>query len=743
MFHPTQKIGVYTLVKRLGRGGFGEVWLAERHGKFATTKVAVKLPLDELVDHALIEHEAQLWAKASGHPNVLPIIEADEYDGQIVIVSEYAPDGSLEEWLKMHGKMPVEKAVQTTIQILDGLEFLHSRNIIHRDLKPANILLQGTTPRLADFGISRVVKTSVHATTAAGTPYYMAPEAFKRGRTIQTDIWSVGVMLYQMLTGELPFLGNDIYEIFVAVKEDDPEPLPNEVPIVLKKVVMKSLAKAPAERYQTAGKMRKDLDDVLAHLRNPTFTPIETPDQLSLRDTITEEINNDLSTEKPLANQLTGTKPAHQAQTDATENKEELLKSEEKKQNFKAATARFTNTREGIFVNSASAIEKRNAVFLLAAILIVIFASYFLIQPYNTKVIPDNNTIKVGVYGDLTGPTSSFGLSTKNGIQLAVDEINAAGGVNGKKIVLVVEDDQGRPVQAKTVISKLINQDKVQAVLGTVASSVSLAAAPVAQEAKIPMITPSSTNPKVTEVGDYISRICFIDPLQGKFMAKFAANTLKAKTAAIIGDVQSDYSKGLAEFFRQEFTRRNGKIVAEQKYAQTDWDFRAQLTAIRNSNPDVIYIPGYYGQVAIIAKQARELGMNMPLLGGDGWDSPELWTLGGNALNNSYITNHFAVDNPAPEVQNFVKAYQAKFGVVPDSLAALAYDAAKVLADAIKRAGGTDSVKLKNAINMTEDFDGVTGNIRLDSNRNAVKPAVIQKLNPITRKFDFKEMILP
>jgi branched-chain amino acid transport system substrate-binding protein len=353
------------------------------------------------------------------------------------------------------------------------------------------------------------------------------------------------------------------------------------------------------------------------------------------------------------------------------------------------------------------------------------------------------DTIKVGVFADLTGQTSSFGQSTKNGVELAVEEINNAGGINGKKIEMLVEDDQGRPEQAKTVVSKLINQDHVQAVLGEVASTNSLAAAPVAQEAKIPMITPSSTNPKVTEVGDYISRVCFIDPFQGSVMAKFAANTLKAKTAAVIGDVQSDYSKGLTEFFTEEFTKLGGRIVAEQKYAQTDPDFKAQLTAIRNSNPDVIYIPGYYGQVAIIAKQARELGLNMPLLGGDGWDSPELWKLGGDALKNAYISNHYSAENPAPEIQNFVKSYKAKYGAVPDALAALAYDAAKVLADAIKRAGGTDSTKLKDAINSTKDFQGVTGKITLDAKRNAVKPAVVLALDPATSSFKFKETIAP
>jgi len=307
----------------------------------------------------------------------------------------------------------------------------------------------------------------------------------------------------------------------------------------------------------------------------------------------------------------------------------------------------------------------------------------------------------------------------------------------------VFEDDQGSPEKAKTVMSKLINQDKVIAVLGEVASSNSLAAAPVAQEAKIPMITPSSTNPKVTEVGEYISRVCFIDPFQGSVMAKFAVNTLKAKTAAILGDNSSDYSKGLTQFFEQEFVKLGGTVITKQTYAQKDQDFKAQLTQMRNQKPDVIYIPGYYGEVAIIARQARELGMNQPLLGGDGWDSPELWKLGGDALKNAYISNHYSFDNPAPEIQNFVRTYKAKFNADPDALAALAYDSAKVLADAIKRAGGTDGAKLKDAINSTKGFAGVTGTINLDASRNAVKPAVVLELTPAQSKFTFKETIYP
>lgn len=382
-------------------------------------------------------------------------------------------------------------------------------------------------------------------------------------------------------------------------------------------------------------------------------------------------------------------------------------------------------------------------IFLTILLVTSILSSFACVQKGGPNTTSTGDTIKVGYYGDMTGQTSSFGQSTKNGIELAFAEINAAGGVNGKKLELIPEDDQGRPEQAKTVVSKLVNQDKVVAVLGEVASTNSLAAAPVAQEAKVPMITPSSTNPKVTEVGDYISRVCFIDPFQGSTMAKFASTTLKAKTAAILGDVNSDYSKGLTQFFEEEFIKQGGKIVGKDAYANTDPDFKGQLTKIRDLKPDVLYVPGYYGQVGIIAKQARELGMNMPLLGGDGWDSPELWKLGGDALKNSYISNHYSADNPAPEIQNFVKNYQAKFNVVPDSLAALAYDAAKVLADAIKRAGGTDSAKLKDAINATKNFAGVTGTISLDGSRNAIKPAVVLELTPAQSKFTFKETIYP
>ena len=349
--------------------------------------------------------------------------------------------------------------------------------------------------------------------------------------------------------------------------------------------------------------------------------------------------------------------------------------------------------------------------------------------------------ILVGYYGDLSGRTSSFGQSTKNGVEMAADEINKAGGIDGRLIQIITEDDQGEPNKAATVVTKLINQDKVQALLGEVASSNSLAAAPKAQEAKVPMISPSSTNPAVTQVGDYIFRVCFIDPFQGEVMAKFSANNLKAKRAAILYDFNSDYSRGLYQFFKKSFISQGGQIVSEQSYTQGDRDFSGQLTAIRSSNPDVIYVPGYYGEVGVISNQTKQLGIKAPLLGGDGWDAPQLWQLGGASLNGNYISNHYSVDDPSPAIQKFVADYKGRFNILPDALAALGYDSMKVLADAIKRAGTTENTKLRDAIAQTQKFPGVTGLISIDRDRNAVKPAVVLKLQD--SKFVYETTISP
>ncbi len=336
----------------------------------------------------------------------------------------------------------------------------------------------------------------------------------------------------------------------------------------------------------------------------------------------------------------------------------------------------------------------------------------------------DDSTINIGEVAALTGGTATFGQSSHNGTQMAVDEINAAGGLLGKQIKLITEDDQSKQGEAGIVAKKLISRSKVSALLGEVASGRSLEMAPIAQAAGVPMISPASTNEKVTEAGDYIFRVCFIDPFQGTVMSKFALSK-GWKKVAILTDTKQDYSVGLTQAFKKHFTENGGTVTGEQNYGSGDKDFKAQLTAIRAGAPDAIFASGYYNEVALIAVQARELGITVPLLGGDGWDSPSLIGVGGKAMEGCFFSNHFSNEDESPKIQEFVKKYEVKHGAKPDAMAALGYDSAMILADAIKRAGTVDGPALRDAIAATKDFPGITGNITLDEKRNANKPAVI------------------
>jgi branched-chain amino acid transport system substrate-binding protein len=351
------------------------------------------------------------------------------------------------------------------------------------------------------------------------------------------------------------------------------------------------------------------------------------------------------------------------------------------------------------------------------------------------------DTILIGEVGSLTGSEATFGTSTRDGVELAIQQINAAGGVKGKKLKAIVLDDQGKPEEAATAVTKLITQDKVIAILGEVASTRSLAMAPIAQSNHVPMITPSSTNPKVTEVGDYIFRVCFIDPFQGSVMAKFASNTLKAKKAAILRDIKNDYSVGLSNFFTQTFTKMGGQIVIDQSYSAGDVDFKSQLTSIKTHHPDVVYLPGYYTEVGLITRQAHEIGLNVPFLGGDGWDSSKLTEIGGSALDGSFFSNHYSPDNKSPAVQKYIADYKAQFGSISDGLAAMGYDAAMVLADAMKRAKTLSGDDIRQAIAETKNYPGVTGSITINSKRDAEKSAVVIEIKG--GKFVYKETISP
>ncbi|HKE57975.1 MAG TPA: ABC transporter substrate-binding protein [Pyrinomonadaceae bacterium] len=402
--------------------------------------------------------------------------------------------------------------------------------------------------------------------------------------------------------------------------------------------------------------------------------------------------------------------------------------------------------------NSSLSSDHRKPIYLggrsntsIAALALLIFALLALAgscRRPSSETASDRSPIEIGFFGDLSGPTFNFGESAKNGVLMAADQINQTGGVKGRKIDLVIEDDRGMPEVAAKLAGKLIDEDKVVAIIAGGTSGNSRAAAPKAQSARIPLISPSSTDPAVTQVGDFIFRVCFVDAFQAEVMARFAFNTLNARKAAIVFDFNSPYGRGLTDYFELSFAKLGGQIVAKQSYTQGDADFRGQLSTIKAAGPDVIYIPGYYGDVAIIAKQARQGGLDQPLLGGDGWDAPELWQLGGDALNGSFISSHFSADDPSPAIQQFVHEYRQRYGnLLPDAHAALAYDALHVLADAIERANSTDREKLRAALAQTRNFPGVTGMISIDANRNAVKPAVVLKLQDL--RFIYQETIQP
>lgn len=350
--------------------------------------------------------------------------------------------------------------------------------------------------------------------------------------------------------------------------------------------------------------------------------------------------------------------------------------------------------------------------------------------------------ILIGEYASLTGSEATFGQSSHNGLELAVEEVNNSGGVLGKKIKLITEDNQGKPSETQTVVQKLINRDKVVAVIGEVASSRSKAGAQICQSAKIPMVTPASTNPEVTLIGDYIFRVCFIDPFQATVMSKFAINSMKVNKIALLIDQKNAYSTGLADNFRQVFTGMGGEIVEEQKYSAGDKDFKAQLTSIKAKNPEAIFIPGYYTDVNLISIQAREIGLTCPLFGSDGWESEKL-TEGkaADALEGSFFSTHVSADDPSQQVQNYIRKYRAKYNKEPDAMSFLTYDAGMILFDAIKKAGSTEGEKIKNALATTKDYPGVTGIITINEQRNAVKPAVVLEIKE--GKFIYKETIAP
>lgn len=334
--------------------------------------------------------------------------------------------------------------------------------------------------------------------------------------------------------------------------------------------------------------------------------------------------------------------------------------------------------------------------------------------------------VKIGGVAPLSGPVAVYGVECKNGIDLAIEEINAAGGINGQKVIFVCEDDEGDAAKSVNAYKKLVSKDKTRFIIGSLTSGCTLAITQLAQAQKVLQIAPAATAPAITDAGNYIFRTCFIDPFQGRVGGKFAAENLGCKNAAILYDIGNDYSVGLMENFEKEFSAQGGKIVSKESYGTGDKDFNAQLTKIKAANPDIVYLPDYYGTVALIAKQLRAQGINTPIIGADGWDG--LTENAGDEVLNGYYSNHYAEDSTAPAVKKFVSAFQKKYNKAPNSFAALGYDSVYMLKDAMIKAGTTTDVAKVRAAYEATNGDYVTGHITFDAKRNPVKSAVMIKL---------------
>ncbi|MCE5222539.1 MAG: ABC transporter substrate-binding protein [Clostridium sp.] len=339
------------------------------------------------------------------------------------------------------------------------------------------------------------------------------------------------------------------------------------------------------------------------------------------------------------------------------------------------------------------------------------------------------DAIKIGSIGPLSGAASTYGISVKEGAELLQKEVNDAGGINGKKIQFVFEDDQADPNSAMQAFNKLVDNEKVCAILGPVTSGATLAVAQNATSKQIPMITPTATEPTITKQGgDYMFRGCFVDSFQGEVLGKYASETLKSKTAAVLYNAGSDYSKGIADSFKSKFEAASGTVGEFLTYNDKDTDFKAQLTKIKTLNPDVIVLPDYYNVVGLIAKQAREMGITSQFLGGDGWESEELTKIGGDAVNGALYINHYYSSDQDAAVKTFVDSYKKEYNKEPDAFAALSYDTSKILVKAIEKAGKTDGAAIKDALAGME-INSVTGNIKFGSDRSAIKSAVIIKVD--------------
>ena len=386
---------------------------------------------------------------------------------------------------------------------------------------------------------------------------------------------------------------------------------------------------------------------------------------------------------------------------------------------------------------------RKNIIVVLSLVLVLVLG---LITSGCNNLIKNDKEIILGANYEMTGALAAVAKQTVNGINLAIKQTNEQGGVLGKQIKLIIADNKSEPSESANAITKLIKNDNVKLVFGSVASSNVLATVQIAHDSKIPLITATATNPSVTmeqdQVRPYVFRTCFIDPFQGEVMANFAAKSLQAKTAVMYIDSSSDYSKGLAKIFAEKFIANGGMIIGEESFLQKDQDFKSTLTKIKAINPDVVFIPAYYEEVGKIIRQAREIGIKSQLIGTDGWDDPKLIEIAGlSAVEGTFFSNHYSPQDQDPKVVEFVKAYKVEYNQEPSALAVLGYDCALVVIDAIKRAGSDDPEKIRQALEETKKLQITTGLLSIDNNHNPIKSAVVVEIK--NGQQIFKEKINP
>jgi len=690
---PGEQLRDYVLEAMIGEGGMAEVWRA-RH-VFLDKVMAIKIMARNLTGDPRFEErflqEARAMARLQ-HPHIVGATDFFIEQGASCLVMPYLNGGSVADLLDSRAPLDLTSALTISSQILSALDHAHRQGIIHRDVKPSNILLD-TDGRafLADFGIALMLgeNRKTRTGTSIGTPQYMSPEQIMHPKTMdhRADVYSYGCVLYEMVTGHTPFEVDDddggdsdfiIKQGHLGTAPTPPGFWNPSLPQAMDDCILKALEKHPDQRYQGCGAFAAALGGDFAistppspHLEPPTSTWRPAP-----------------PTPPAPAGRIA---PPGHAPTGPQKSR----------------------SRKGLVIGIGLCFAFLAGFGLLAA---------------RAKLLPIGpQEVVIGGVAPVTGEAAAFGLSAKHGYEMAVAEWNSKGGIDGRPIRLVFADDKGDPAEGATVYTRLIEQDKVVAILGPVMSKVALAGAPICQNAGIPMMGATCTNPKVTAVGDYIYRACFIDPLQGTIGARFAFENLGARRAACIFDVGNDYTKGLAEFFKARFIGLGGQVIGYEGHATGATDFKAELARMLLAAPDVLYVSDYYNDAAIIAQQARELGFRGPLVGGDGWDSPKLVQIGGSAVEGCYFTNHFAADDNRPAAREFASKYRSKFGAEPDALGALGYDAACLMFDAIRRAGKPDGPSIKAALART-DMATVTGRVRFDLARNPLKPACILEI---------------